>query len=195
MPLAPRIVVVRHGQTEWSASGRHTSHTDLGLTEEGRSRARELGPALASGEFARVFTSPLKRARETCAIAGFGDRAEVRDELHEWDYGEYEGLTTPEIRARRADWSLWRDGCPGGESPDQVGARADRLLLDLERIEGDVLAFAHGHILRVLAARWLECPVAGGARLALSAGAISILGYERETHVLRRWNVVPGRVL
>lgn len=195
MPLAPRIVVVRHGQTEWSASGRHTSHTDLGLTEEGSRRARELGPALASGEFARVFTSPLKRARETCAIAGFGDRAEVRDELHEWDYGEYEGLTTPEIRAHRADWSLWRHGCPGGESPDQVGARADRLLAELERVAGDVLAFAHGHILRVLAARWLEWPVAGGARLALSAGAISILGYERETHVLRRWNVVPGRVL
>lgn len=188
-------MVVRHGETEWSASGRHTSHTDLDLTEEGRRRARGLAPVLAAGQFSRVLTSPLKRARETCEIAGFGDRAEVRDELHEWDYGEYEGLTTPEIRSRRPDWSLWRDGCPGGESPDQVGARADRVLAEFEHVDGDVLAFAHGHILRVLAARWVEWPVAGGARLALSAGAISVFGYERETHVLTRWNLVPGGLL
>lgn len=190
-----RIVVVRHGETEWSASGRHTSHTDLELTEEGRQRMRPLGPPLQSGNFALVVSSPLKRALETCELTGFAAVVEIRDDLHEWDYGEYEGLTTPEIRARVPTWSLWRDGCPGGERPEQVSARADRLLAEFEHVDGDVLAFAHGHILRVLAARWLEMAAAGGARLALSAGAIGILGFERETRVLRRWNAVPGSLL
>ena len=182
------IVVVRHGETEWSATGRHTSHTDLPLTERGRERARALAPQLADRSFALVLCSPLQRARETCELAGFGAVAELVPALHEWDYGEYEGLTTPQIRETNPDWSLWRDGCPGGEQPDQVGARADQVLQRLREAEGDALAFAHGHILRVITARWLRMPVAEGARFALDAGATGALGYERETEVLRRWN-------
>jgi len=129
--VGARIVLVRHGETEWSANGRHTSRTDLSLTEEGRLRAAELGPDLHEVAFSLVLTSPLRRARETCELAGFGSVAEVDEDLREWDYGDYEGLTTPEIRAERPDWSLWRDGCPGGETPDQVGERADRALARL----------------------------------------------------------------
>jgi probable phosphoglycerate mutase len=183
-----QVVLVRHGETEWSATGRHTSRTDLPLTEEGRRRARALGPQLADWEFALVLSSPLRRARETCELSGFGEVAEICDDLREWDYGEYEGLTTPEIREERPDWNLWRDGCPGGEMPDEVAARADRVLERLRGSAGDGLAFAHGHILRVLTARWLGMPVAEGARFALQAGALGVLGFERETEVLERWN-------
>ena len=190
-----RVVAVRHGETEWSASGQHTSRTDLPLIEAGRQQARELEPLLRGVSFSRVVSSPLKRALETCELTGLGDRVELRDELHEWDYGEYEGLTTPQIRKQRPDWNLWRDGCPGGETPDQISARADDLLALLQEAEGNVVVFAHGHILRVLAARWIEMPVSAGARLALSAGAISVLGHERETRVIRCWNVVPGSLL
>lgn len=186
-----RIVLVRHGETEWSASGQHTSRTDLPLVETGREQARALVPALRGRTFTSVLSSPLKRARETCELTGFGDVVELREELHEWDYGEYEGLTTPQIRERRPDWNLWRDGCPGGESPDQVSARADRLLGSLAGVDGEVIVFAHGHILRVLSARWLEMPVTAGARLVLSAGALCVLGHERETRVLERWNETP----
>jgi len=183
------IVVVRHGETEWSASGRHTSRTDLPLTEQGRERAQALAPQLAERTFALVLCSPLRRARETCELAGFADAAELTEDLHEWDYGDYEGLTTPEIWETNPDWSLWRDGCPGGEQPAQVGARADRVLERLRGAGGDALAFAHGHILRVLTARWLDMEVAEGARFALDAGATGTLGFERTTEVLRRWNV------
>ncbi len=187
------IVTVRHGETEWSLSGRHTGRTDPPLTEVGREHAAALAPMLALREFALVLCSPLLRARETCELAGFGDsRVELCDDLREWDYGEYEGLTTPEIRERDPDWALWHDGCPGGESPAQVGARADRALAWLRVADGDAIAFAHGHILRALGARWIESPVAGGARLFLSTGAVSELGYERETPVLRSWNLPPG---
>jgi broad specificity phosphatase PhoE len=182
------IVIVRHGETEWSANGKHTSHTDLSLTEAGRERALALASELSRWSFSLVLTSPLKRARETCELAGLGDAAELCDDLHEWDYGEYEGLTTPEIRVSRPDWSLWRDGCPGGEMPEQVGERADRALARLRSADGDVVAFAHGHILRVLTARWLGMPVAAGGRFALAAGGVGELGYERDTEVLRRWN-------
>jgi probable phosphoglycerate mutase len=182
------IVLVRHGETEWSLSGQHTSHTDLPLTDNGRQRAESLGGALADWSFTLVLCSPLRRARETCEIAGFGGRAEIVDDLHEWEYGDYEGLTTPQIRERDPAWSLWRDGCPGGESPAEVGARADRVLARAREASGDVLAFAHGHILRVVTARWLEMEAAAGARFALKAGALSVLGYERETSVLQRWN-------
>jgi broad specificity phosphatase PhoE len=182
------IIVVRHGETEWSAAGKHTSHTDLPLTSAGRERAAVVGKELADRSFALVLTSPLRRARETCELAGFGEVAELCDDLHEWDYGSYEGLTTPEIRVERPDWVLWRDGCPGGEGPAEVGERADRALARLRAADGDALAFAHGHILRVLTARWLEMPVAAGSRFALSAGGISELGHERDTQVLRRWN-------
>jgi probable phosphoglycerate mutase len=144
--------------------------------------------ALAHRRFELVLCSPLRRARETCRLAGFGQVAMICDDLHEWDYGEYEGLTTVEIWAKRPDWSLWRDGFPGGESPEQVGARADELLRRAGLVGGDVLLFAHGHILRVITARWLEMPVAAGARFALSAGGLSTLGFERNTHVIREWN-------
>jgi probable phosphoglycerate mutase len=181
------IVVVRHGETEWSISGRHTSSTDLPLTERGRERARALAELLAGWSFSLVLCSPLRRARETCELAGFGDVAELCEDLREWDYGEYEGLTTPEIRERDPNWSLWRDGCPGGETPEQVGVRADRALARL-REAGDAAAFAHGHILRVVTARRLAMEVAAGARFALRAGSIGVLGFERETEVLSRWN-------
>jgi len=185
---------VRHGETEWSAAGRHTSHTDLPLTERGRERARALAADLDDRSFSLVLTSPLLRARETCELAGFGDRAELCDDLHEWDYGDYEGLTTPQIRERDPRWVLWRDGCPGGEYPAGVGTRADRVL---ERVRscsadgteaGDALVFAHGHILRVLTARWLAMKPAAGARFMLGAGAVSVLGFERETEAIVHWN-------
>jgi broad specificity phosphatase PhoE len=189
----PEVVLVRHGETEWSAAGRHTSRTDLPLTERGRSRASALAsaPELAGRSFGLVLCSPLRRARETCSLAGFEDRAEICEDLREWDYGSYEGLTTPEIRARDPSWNLWRDGCPGGESPAQVGERADRVLSRLRdgTGSGDAVAFAHGHFLRVVAARWLSMEVAAGARFALAAGSLGVLGYERETEVLVRWNV------
>ena len=181
------VVVVRHGETEWSAALKHTSRTDVPLTPAGRRRAAELAPALAGRSLAVVLCSPLRRARETCELAGFAN-PEIEPDLSEWDYGEYEGLTTTEIHARRPGWSLWRDGCPGGETPEQVGARADLVLERLHATDGDTLVFAHGHILRVLTARWLEMPPAAGARFALSAGSIGVLGHERETQVIERWN-------
>jgi probable phosphoglycerate mutase len=181
-------VLVRHAETEWSVDGRHTGLTDIGLSDAGRATARALAGELQAWRFERVLVSPLRRARETCELSGLGDRAEVCDELHEWDYGDYEGLTTAQIRQRRHDWNLWRDGCPGGESPDQVGARADLAIAALGASTGPVAAFSHGHMLRVLGARWIELEPAGGGRLGLSAGAISVLGYERETRILARWN-------
>jgi probable phosphoglycerate mutase len=190
--MGGRIVLVRHGETEWSANGRHTSRTDLSLTAEGRLRAAELAPELHSVAFSLVLTSPLRRARETCELAGFGSVAEVDEDLREWDYGDYEGLTTPEIRAQRPDWSLWRDGCPGGENPSDVAARADRVLARLRAASGDALVFAHGHILRVMTARWIGLSAAGGARFALGAGAVCVLAFERETEVVARWNVGVG---
>ncbi len=182
------IVVVRHGETEWSAAARHTGHTDLPLTEAGREQAQALGAELAGREYALVLCSPLLRARQTCELAGYGEVAELCPELHEWDYGEYEGLTTPQIRESNPGWNLWRDGCPGGEQPAQVGERADRVLGRLRGADGDALAFAHGHILRVTTARWLGMEVAAGARLALRAGGVGVLGWERETEVLAAWN-------
>jgi probable phosphoglycerate mutase len=186
-----QIVLVRHGETEWSRSGQHTSRTDLPLIEEGRERARALAPMLGRFEFSLVLTSPLRRARETCELAGFGERAEVCEDLREWDYGEYEGLTTPQIREDRPGWFLWRDGCPGGEQPDEVGARADRAIERLRSGGGDALAFAHGHIFRVLTARWLQMETAAGARFALRAGAMCVLGYERDVEVIQLWNDAP----
>jgi probable phosphoglycerate mutase len=185
---AAEVVLVRHAETEWSVDGRHTGLTDIPLSDAGRATARALAGELQAWRFERVLVSPLRRARETCELCGLGDRAEVCDELHEWDYGEYEGLTTAQIRQRRPDWNLWRDGCPGGENPDQVGARADLAIAALGASTGPVAAFSHGHMLRVLGARWIELEPAGGGRLGLSAGAISVLGYERETRILARWN-------
>jgi probable phosphoglycerate mutase len=192
MAEAVRIVVVRHGETEWSLSGQHTSRTDLPLTPAGRARAASLTDVLDGYSFTLVLSSPLRRALETAEIAGFKDRLVIDEDLREWDYGEYEGLTTPQIREQRPDWDLWRDGCPGGESPSQVGERADRVLARFAEADGDGLAFAHGHILRVLTARWAEMGVAKGARLKLGAGAIGVLGHERETRVIERWNLSPA---
>jgi probable phosphoglycerate mutase len=189
--VADRVFIVRHGETEWSLSGRHTGRTDLPLTERGRERASELKPLLADHPFSLVLCSPLRRARQTCELAGFGGVAELDDDLHEWDYGDYEGLTTSEIRAQRPDWDLWRDGCPNGETPDEIQVRADRVLGRLRAADGEALAFAHGHILRVLSARWIELTARGGARFQLSAGAIGVLGHERETATISEWNLTP----
>jgi broad specificity phosphatase PhoE len=185
---AVEIVLVRHGETEWSRDWRHTGRTDIPLTEAGREQAEVLREPLSEWSFARVYSSPLSRALETCRLAGLGDRAELTEALLEWDYGEYEGITTKEIRETRPDWFLWRDGCPGGETADEVGARVDALIAGLKGVEGDVALFAHGHILRVLAARWLRLPPQDGKLLALSTATLSVLGYERETEVIRRWN-------
>ena len=188
MSSEQRVLIIRHGQTEWSANGKHTSATDLALTEEGRAQAEGLAAKLRGETFSLVLCSPLRRARETCELAGFGQRAEIRDDLREWEYGEYEGLTTPEIRQRDPDWDLWSQGCPGGERPDHVSHRVDQVLARIVDTDGDALVFAHGHVLRVLTARWLQMEPAAGARFKLAAGSIGTLGYERETEVIERWN-------
>jgi broad specificity phosphatase PhoE len=185
-------VVVRHGATEWSRSGRHTGRTELTLLEEGRRQAEELGRRLAGHDFTAVLTSPLSRARQTAEIAGFGAGVEVWGDLREWDYGQYEGLTTEEIKALRPGWSLWRDGAPGGESASEVGARADRVIAAVRGRRGDVLAFAHGHLLRVVGARWVGLAPTAGALFALAPASISVLGWERETPVVARWNDNAG---
>lgn len=187
--MAQELVIVRHGATEWSQSGRHTGSTDLPLLEEGRERARRLEPLLAEQRFSLVLCSPMSRARDTCELAGLGAPAQIDARLCEWDYGEYEGLTTPQIRESRPDWMLWRDGCPGGETPAEVQARADGLLERCNAVSGDVALFAHGHILRVLTARWLGLKAAGGACFTLAPAAPGRLGYERETKVLLAWNL------
>jgi broad specificity phosphatase PhoE len=189
---APELVLVRHGETEWSRTLKHTGRTDVPLTEEGRRQAALLRQSLAGRRFERVLSSPLGRAVETCRLAGLGERAERTEALLEWDYGEYDGVTTDEIRKGRPDWLLWRDGCPGGETAADVGARVDPLIAELRTSAGDAALFAHGHVLRVLAARWLRLGPEAGALLALSTATLSVLGWEREIAVLRRWNVTPG---
>jgi probable phosphoglycerate mutase len=175
-------------KTEWSRDGRHTGRTDVPLTEVGRQEAALLGARLAPWRFSRVLASPLRRALDTCRLAGYGDVVELREDLAEWDYGAYEGRTTVDIRAERPGWTLWIDGVPAGETAEQVGERADRIVSEL-RTAGSVIAvFAHGHVLRVLAARWIGLPPAEGRALALSTAAICVLGFERETPVLVRWN-------
>ena len=184
------VWLVRHAETEWSRDGKHTGHTDVSLTDKGREAARGLGERMASRSFARVLTSPLERARETAQLAGIGAHAEASDDLLEWNYGAYEGITTAEIRDRRPGWYLWSDGAPGGESPEAVAARCDRVIAEVLGTAGDVALVAHGHILRALAARWVEEPVAFGGRLFLSTGTLSVLGFEREVRVVRSWNAV-----
>ena len=187
------VWLVRHAETEWSANGRHTGRTDIPLTSAGEAAARALAPRLAAHRFARVLVSPLGRARATAELAGVGDGAEVREELREWDYGDYEGITTPDIRRERPGWWLWRDGAPGGESPADVAARCDRLVAELAASagpdgDGDVLCVAHGHILRALGARWLEQPVELGGHLVLGTGSVSRLGWERDVRAFVVWN-------
>ncbi len=178
--IFPTLYLARHGETAWSLSGQHTGLTDLPLTERGERNARNLGPRLAGLTFAKVFTSPLQRATRTCELAGFAAAAEVDRDLVEWDYGDYEGLRTAEIHDKRPEWKLFRDGCPGGESPDQIGARADRVVGRVRAVKGDVLIFSSGHFLRVLAARWLGLEPVNGRLFMLKTASLSALGYENE---------------
>jgi broad specificity phosphatase PhoE len=212
MSVGVELWLIRHGETEWSADGRHTSRTDIPLTAHGRLRAKELGEYLAGTKFAAVLRSPMLRAKETCEIAGFGDVAVVDDGLKEWDYGVYEGRTTKEIQAEIPGWSVWKDAIVGGETVEQVGARADGVIARALAAAGDamsdaikpasdvghpsasgdgvarVLLFAHAHILRILAARWIGLEARAGALFALGTGSVSVLGWERETRVVERWN-------
>ena len=187
----PDIWLMRHGTTAWSMSGRHTGRTDIPLTDEGRAAARRLGEELAQQTFAAVFSSPMQRALETCVLAGLGDVAVVDDDLREWDYGDYEGRTTAEIRSERPDWTIWRDGCPGGETAADVGARADRVVARLREYDGELAVFGHGHCLRVITARWVGLAPEAGALLALDTATVSRLGWEREQAVVRTWNSGP----
>ncbi|MGI8946342.1 MAG: histidine phosphatase family protein [Thermoleophilaceae bacterium] len=185
---AHEIFLARHGETEWSLNGRHTGTTDIPLTENGRRHARALGTRLQGRDFAAVFTSPLSRAAETCRLAGLGERAVERSELLEWNYGEYEGRTTADIRETVPGWTVWSGEIPGGETAAEVGARCDALIEEMVEIDGDVACFAHGHLLRVLGARWIGIDPERGANLALSTGTLSVLGWERVNRTLRLWN-------
>lgn len=185
-----QIWLVRHGETEWARSGRHTGRTDIPLTDAGREQAQALGRRLAGRAFDLVLTSPSSRAADTAALAGFGARAVLDDDLMEWDYGDLEGRTTPDIQAEYQDWSIWSGPWPGGERPDDVGARVDRVLARClaPEVTGDCLLFAHGHLLRALAARWLRLPVASGGLFALSTATVSVLGWDRGRPVIETWN-------
>jgi broad specificity phosphatase PhoE len=182
------VVLVRHGETEWSSSGRHTSYTDVALTPRGRDEARPLAGRLAGIDFALVLTSPRRRARDTCELAGLAAHAEVTDDLAEWDYGTYEGRTTAEIRREVPGWTIFGDGAPGGETPEQVAARADRVIERATAAGGVVALFSHGHFLRALGARWAGLPASAGAVLGLDTATLSFLGHELEQRVLRVWN-------
>ena len=182
-----QLVLVRHGETAWSLTGQHTGRTDLELTELGRRQAALIGPRLRGRRFALVLTSPLRRARETARLAGFAG-AEPTDDLMEWDYGTDEGLTTTQIRARAPGWTLWRDGVPGGETIGQVRRRVERVIARVRAADGDALVFAHGHVLRVLAARWLGLPARDGRIFRLDAATLSVLGYEHEWPAVDLWN-------
>lgn len=189
--VLPVVYVARHGETAWSISGQHTGRTDLPLTQNGERNARRLGERLKGMTFTKVFTSPLQRARQTCDLAGFGPVAEIDPDLVEWNYGRYEGLRTAEILAERPDWQLFRDGCPGGESPAEVGERADRVVHLVRAVPGNVLLFSSGHFIRVLAARWLALgPGSAGPYLLLSTASLSALSYEHNLSrpVIRLWN-------
>lgn len=186
------VVLVRHGETDWSRTLRHTGRTDIPLTETGRRQGKLVGEALRGRRFALVLTSPLRRARDTAVLAGFGD-AQPRDDLMEWDYGDYEGMLTADIRKEIPNWTIWRYGAPSGETPEQVGVRADRVLDEIRSAGGDVLLFAHGHLLRALAARWLGLAPTEGCLFALDPATLSVLGHEREASVIRTWNEASAR--
>ena len=188
MENAKELWLVRHGETEWSKSGRHTGRTDIPLSDAGVRRAQQLESFLRGESFSLVLTSPLQRALETCRLAGYGERAQIDSDLSEWDYGVFEGRKTLEIRAEIPAWSIWNTDVPGGETIDQVAARADRVIRKAIDAQGHVALFSHGHVLRILAARWLDLPPSDGRLFALDTGAVSVLGYERETRVVRVWN-------
>ncbi len=183
------VVLVRHGATEWSVSGRHTGRTNVPLNDLGRRQASAVGRFLAAGRFARVMSSPLTRALDTCRLAGFGEGASPVEDLREWDYGEYEGLTTPEIRQAAPEWNLWADGCPGGERAADVGTRVDRVIAAVRAASSTTLVFAHGHVLRVLGARWVGLPPERGSALLLEASGICLLTHERDVPVIGLWNL------
>ncbi len=195
--MAEQIFLIRHGETEWSLTGQHTGHTDLPLTANGESRATQLRERLQGIQFASILTSPLQRARRTCELAGFGVGARLESDLQEWDYGDYEGRTTAEIRAQHPGWNVFLDGCPGGESVEQISRRADRVLAGVRETEGTVALFSHGHMLRVLAVRWIGLPVEAGRHFPLDTASVSILScesHDRKAPVITLWNAsTPGR--
>jgi len=187
-PRTQRVVLVRHGETEWSRTTRHTGRSDVPLDPEGEAQAARLGYRLRGWRFAEVLYSPLQRARRTCELAGLAASARPDPDLQEWDYGDYEGRTAEEIRSGRPGWAIWRDGVVGGETLSDVGRRADSVIARVLAVEGDVALFAHGHLLRILAARWCRLPAVAGERLALSPASVSVLGYEHESAVIALWN-------
>ncbi|HWH77482.1 MAG TPA: histidine phosphatase family protein [Candidatus Binatus sp.] len=193
MAKQQEIYLLRHGETEWSLAGKHTGVTDVSLTEHGRATALRLQPVLLKQNFALVLSSPLQRARQTCELAGLGDKATLEADLTEWNYGEYEGLTTKEIQHSRPGWSVFRDGCPGGEMPEQVSARTDRVIAKLRASDGNVAVFAHGHILRAIAARWINFPVSCGEHFLLDTATLNVLGYYYDTPALKIWNAPLDR--
>jgi broad specificity phosphatase PhoE len=182
------VFAIRHGETAWSLSGQHTGTTDIPLTENGRRLAERIRPALAGKSFALVLCSPMKRARDTCELAGLGAAAVTEPDLAEWNYGRYEGLTSKQIHEGRPGWLFFQDGCPGGESPEQVGARVDRVIARARATAGDVALFAHGHVLRALAARWIGLPASAGQHLLLDTGTLCVLGFYRDVPAVRVWN-------
>lgn len=183
-----KIYVVRHGETEWSLSGQHTGTTDIPLTEKGREMAKAFKPFFANLDLALVLTSPLERARVTCELAGLGAQSKIDRNLMEWNYGQYEGLTIKEIQKKSPDWMIFRDGCPGGESPEQVANRADQVIARIQKTDGNVALFAHGHILKVFVARWLGLPAEAGCHFILDTGTLSILSYYRGCTTIELWN-------
>jgi len=186
--MATEVVLIRHGATEWSKSGQHTGRTDLPLLEEGREAARALAPRVAKYQFAQVSVSPMRRARETADLVGIGANATVDPDLDEWDYGDYEGLTTKQIREHVPDWTIWTGPVPNGETPEQVAARADRVIARCDAVDGYVALVAHGHILRVLTARWLGYPPTDGVHFLLDTSTLCVLGYERGVKAIHIWN-------
>lgn len=183
-----QVYLVRHGETEWSLSGQHTGITDIPLTANGQRMAKLFKPLFAKKSFALVLTSPLNRARMTCELAGLGGQAQIDNNLMEWNYGEYEGLTTQQIYAKSPEWMLFNDGCPGGEKPEQVGARADQVIARIREVDGDVVLFSHGHILRVLAARWIGLPAGSGSHFMLDTATLCILSYYQDLPAMQQWN-------
>ena len=186
--IGVRVFAIRHGETEWSLSGQHTGATDIPLTDNGRRLAELIRPVLTKETFALVLVSPMRRAQETCQLVGLGDRAVIDRDLMEWDYGDYEGLTLQRINEVAPGWQIFRDGCPGGEPPEQVGVRVDRVIGRTRAITGNAALFAHGHVLRVLGARWLGLPAGAGQHFLLDTGTVSVLGYYHEIPAVRIWN-------
>lgn len=188
----PEIYLIRHGETEWSLSGRHTGVSDIPLTEHGRQQAKLLAQELSTRNFNLVLTSPLRRARETCELAGLAQRAEIDPDLMEWNYGDYEGLTSEQIHANHPAWTIFSEGAPGGETPEQVGIRADRVLARVRAAGNDAVLFAHGHVLRVLAARWLGLAPSAGAHFLLDTASLCVLNSDRGIPAFKRWNLAPS---